>query len=68
MQLSVVELHQIQHAAKMEGVEAAMDEVCAQLPGMLDEAVKIAVEAKGKPTRPVYPKRSERKPTRPSVN
>jgi len=63
MQLSVVELHQIQHAAKMEGVECALDHVCADLPAMLDSAVKVALEARKakRPTRPTYPGRSERK-------
>jgi hypothetical protein len=62
MIISTTELHQIQHASKMAGVEAALDQVCDQLPHMLDEAVKVAMAAKAKrPTRPTYPGRSERK-------
>jgi hypothetical protein len=70
VQISVTELHEIQRASHMQGVEAAMDEVCAQLPAMLDHAVKVAIEAKAatkRSTRPAYPGRSARKPTR-SVN
>ena len=69
MQISVTELHQLQRAAQIAGADAALDEVCAQLPAMLDHAVKSAIEAhKAAPakrsTRPAYPKRSERKPVR----
>jgi hypothetical protein len=70
MQLSVSELHEIQRAAHIAGTDAALDEVCAQLPAMLDHAVKIALEAKAAPakrsTRPAYPGRSARKPVRPN--
>jgi len=55
-----------------EGSHAAIEEVCHQLPAMLDEAVKVAVEAKAAPakrgTRPTYPGRSARKPTLRPVN
>jgi hypothetical protein len=65
MQLSVSELHDIQTAAQIAGADAALDEVCAQLPAMLDHAVKSALEAR-KPTKPAYPSRPARKPVRPN--
>jgi hypothetical protein len=66
MQISVTELHEIQRAECIAGADAAMDEVCSQLPSMLDAAVKVALEARKaakRSTRPVYPGRSVRKPT-----
>jgi hypothetical protein len=68
MQLSVVELHQIQHAAKMEGADCALEEVCHQLPALLDSAVKSALEVrKAKPTKPyTNARRSAHKPVRPN--
>jgi hypothetical protein len=75
MLIDFKELKEIERVAYQEGTEAAMDEVVRQLPAMIDEAVKIAIEAhKAAPakrgTRPTYPsaRRSSSKPTLRPVN
>jgi len=67
MEISVAELREIERAAQIAGAEAAMAEVVAELPSIIDSAVKAAVEAHkaapAKATKPAYPSRRSSKPT-----